>query len=261
MKERKKFRWLFLPVLMGALWCLNDRCQPLRLREMQLENFSPQLEKELRNWSDTFLAFHPAWLLARSDLKRFEYEYPLTIKTSWSPLHGTLRLTAVPFNAALELSWKHTQYFAGENGTVWRGDLWRKSMKVETPSLPVLAVNDGYPLLDEDALSASAKLKVPFAWLWGLRQTLSSMDGTMKVQEAELLRRGGEDLIGCIFGNDADGSRIVFIGRVSLLEKSLLVVRELMRSQSGKNLFVDATYGDKVIVKKDVSPLKTSLNR
>ena len=45
MKERKKFRWLFLPVLMGALWCLNDRCQPLRLREMQLENFSPNWKK------------------------------------------------------------------------------------------------------------------------------------------------------------------------------------------------------------------------
>ncbi len=256
MGERKRFRWLFLPVLAGALWCFNDRCQPLRLRAMQLENFSPDLEKALRDWSETFLAFHPAWLLARSDLKKLEYQYPLTIETSWAPLHGTLHLTAVPFKAVLKLHWKHTEYFAGENGVIWRGELWRKSMKVDTPSLPELWVNSDYPLAEEGTLSSAAKLKVPFAWLWGLRQRLSSLDGKLKVLEAELLRRGGEDLVSCVFGNDADKSRIVFIGRVSLLEKSLLVVRELMHTQSGENLFVDATYGDKVIVRKERAPLK-----
>ncbi|MGN0837469.1 MAG: hypothetical protein ACI4NN_00095 [Pyramidobacter sp.] len=250
MRKRKLFRWLVLSFLAGALWCVCDRYQPFRLKAMKVDNFTPELEMMLRSWSETFLTFHPAWLLARSELKKLERRFPLTIKASWSPLRGTLQLTAVPFKASMKLEWQHADYLAGEDGTVWPVSLWQQSLKSEIPDLPSLLVNSKYPLLDENVSASSARLKVPYAWLFGLWQTLSSVDSRMKVENAELLRRGGEDLVSCSFRNDSDKTFISFIGRVSALDKSILIVRELIRTQPGKHIFVDATYGDKVIIRK-----------
>lgn len=250
MRERKMFRRLVFSFLAGALWCAVDLYQPFHLKAMRVENFTSELEMSLRSWSETFLAFHPAWLFARSELTKLERQFPFTIKVSWSPFRGTLHLTAVPFKAAMKLEWQHEDYLIGEDGTAWPASLWQQSMKCEIPELPELLVDSRYPLLDNSGTSSSAKLKVPYDWLFGLWKTLSSLDSRLKCENAELLRRGGEDLISCSFRNDSDKTFISFIGRVSALDKSLLIVRELIRTQPGKHIFVDATYGDKVIIRK-----------
>ena len=101
----------------------------------------------------------------------------------------------------MKLEWQHADYLAGEDGTVWPVSLWQQSLKSEIPDLPSLLVNSKYPLLDENVPASSARLKVPYAWLFGLWQTLSSVDSRMKAENAELLRRGGEDLVSCSFRN------------------------------------------------------------
>ncbi len=249
MAGRKGARFWFWALLAGVLLCLNDRLQPFRLRSMKLDGFSSDLEWTLRDWSSPFLAFHPIWLLARQELRGLERLYPLTIKTKWSPFYGRLNLTAVPFEPALRLIWHHTEYIAAEDGTVWPTDLWSRALSVEIPEVPCLNVASSFPLLEDSSTDSATRLKVPLQWLLYVLRTPESLGG-LKVSSLELLRRGGDDLLKCNIKNELNGNQISFLGRTSGLEKSLLVVRELIRGKMSEISSVDATYEDKIIIKK-----------
>ncbi len=242
-------RFWFWAFLTGILLCLNDRFQPFRLRSMNLEGFSSDLEWTLREWSAPFLVFHPVWLLARQELRGLERLYPFTIKTKWSPFYGRLELTAIPFNPALRLIWHHTEYMASEDGTVWPTELWSRALSLEIPDVPCLNVASSFPLLEDSGTSSSTRLKVPLQWLLYVLRAPELL-GDLKVSSLELLRRGGDDLLKCNIKNELNGNQISFLGRASGLEKSLLVVRELMSGKMSGISSVDATYEDKIIVKK-----------
>ncbi len=253
MAERKGYHLWFWSILAGALLCLNDRFQPFRLKSMQLENFSSDLERTLRDWSETFLAFHPAWVLARQELDEIERRYPISVRTEWSPLRSALKLTAVPFVPAMKLRWHHTEYLAAADGTVWQSELWNKALSLEVPDVPELDVGTGFPLLEENGAASPTRLNVPFQWLFDVWRAPSAL-GDLKVSGLELLRRGGDDLIKCVIKNEKNGNQISFLGRVSGLEKSLLVVRELMSGKTTETSSIDATYEDKIIIKKTQKP-------
>ncbi len=247
--RRRGARLWFLALVVGSLLCLNDRFQPFRLRSMVLDGFSPELESSLRDWSATFLAFNPLWLLARQELRGLERLYPLTIKTEWLPFHGRLKLTAVPFDPALRLIWHHTEYMAAEDGTVWPTESWSRALNSVIPEVPCLNVASSFPLLEDSSTSSSTRLKVPLQWLLYVLRAPESF-GELKISSLELLRRGGDDLLKCNIRNENNGNQISFLGRASGLEKSLLVVRELMSSKMSEISSVDATYEDKIIIKK-----------
>lgn len=233
--------------------CLNEQYQPFRLRSMVVENFSPDLEKTLRSWSDSFLAFHPAFLVARGELKKLEHQYPLFVDTRWSPLHGTLHLTAIPFVPAIKLEWQHAEYLASEDGTVWPSELWSRSLSLQIPQTPVLKVGSSFPLLESSTDNAATRLKVRCSDLLDLQRRFTSLDH-ISFSDLELFRRGGEDIVSCVFKAEKTKKQITFLGRVTGLDKSLLVVKEVLNSDTGRYVRLDATYADKIIIKKDSAP-------
>ncbi len=245
----KGLRFWFWAFFLGMLLCLNDRLQPFRLKSMELDGFSSDLELTLRDWSEPFLVFHPVWLLARQELRNLECLYPLTIKAKWSPFYGRLNLTAVPFAPALRLIWHHTEYMASQDGVVWPTESWSRALNIEIPEVPCLNVASSFPLLEDSGTNSSTHLKVPLQWLLYVLRAPEAL-GEMKVSSLELLRRGGEDLLKCDIKNESNGNQISFLGRTSGLEKSLLVVRELMSGRMTDISSVDATYEDKIIIKK-----------
>lgn len=247
---RKKLRYCIYSLLMGFFLCLNDHFQPFRLKSFQIENFSTEFETVLRDWSESFLSFHPAWFLAKNELKNYERQYPFVIKTQWAPFRGTLKLTAVPFIPAMKIVWQHAGYLVAQNGAAWRCDLWNKALAADIPRLPELRVGNTFPLLENLGLNGVTHLKVPYQWLYSLRQTLFSQKD-LKVSDVKLLRRGGEDVVTCVFENLVTQSRSSFIGKVSHLEKSLIIVRELTGAKPEQKTSIDATYEDKIIVKKN----------
>jgi len=248
-----RIRWLFLSFLAGVSLCLYERYQPFHLKALRLENFSAEAELALREWSDSFLAFHPAWLLAKKDLRELEKHYPLTVSPDWKPLRGELTLTAVPFTPALKLEWHHADYLAGEDGVAWRSDLWTRAMNVEIPELPVLSVGSSFPLLADSDRDASQRLKAPYTWLADLWTAMHSLKEA-KLSDLELTRRGGEDIVTCVFTPARGKGSFSFTGRVSGLEKSLIVVRELIREKPDQKLVIDATYEDKIIIRRETEP-------
>ncbi len=248
-----RIRWLFLSFLAGVSLCLYERYQPFHLKALRLENFSAEAELALREWSDSFLAFHPAWLLAKNDLRELEKHYPLTVSPDWKPLRGELTLTAVPFTPALKLVWHHADYLAGKDGVAWRSDLWTRAMNVEIPELPVLSVGSSFPLLADSDRDASQRLKAPYTWLADLWTAMHSLKEA-KLSDLELTRRGGEDIVTCVFTPARGKGSFSFTGRVSGLEKSLIVVRELIREKPDQKLVIDATYEDKIIIRRETDP-------
>ena len=227
------WRLYFLAFLAGSCLCLYEQFQPFHLKLLQLEDFSAETELALRNWSDSFLAFHPAWLLAKNDLKELERNYPLTIAAEWKAAQGILHLKAVPFEPAMKLIWHHTEYLTGKDGTAWRSDLWTRALSVEIPDLPVLNVGSTFPLMADSELDASSRLKV---------------------HDLELARRGGEDIVTCVFVPAQGKGRFSFTGLVSGLEKSLIVVRQLAGEKPDQNIAIDATYADKIISRRENEP-------
>ena len=247
------WRLYFLAFLAGSCLCLYEQFQPFHLKLLQLEDFSAETELALRNWSDSFLAFHPAWLLAKNDLKELERNYPLTIAAEWKAAQGILHLKAVPFEPAMKLIWHHTEYLTGKDGTAWRSDLWTRALSVEIPELPVLNVGSTFPLMADSELDASSRLKVPYAWLSDLWTALYSLQG-VKMHDLELARRGGEDIVTCVFVPAQGKGRFSFTGLVSGLEKSLIVVRQLAGEKPDQNIAIDATYADKIIIRRENEP-------
>lgn len=247
---RKRLRWCIYSFLAGSFLYLNDRFQPFRLKSLQVENFSAEFETNLRDWSESFLNFHPAWLLAKSELKSYERQYPFTIETQWNPFRGALKLTAVPFVPAMRIVWQHAEYLIAQDGAAWRRDLWDKVLTAEIPQLPELRVGNSFPLLEDLGLNGVTRLTVSYQWLYSLQQTLLSQKD-LKVSDVELLRRGGEDVVACVFENVGTKSQSSFIGKVSHLEKSLIVVRELTGAKPEQKTSIDATYEDKIIIKKN----------
>ena len=223
------WRLYFLAFLAGSCLCLYEQFQPFHLKLLQLEDFSAETELALRNWSDSFLAFHPAWLLAKNDLKELEFE------------------------PAMKLIWHHTEYLTGKDGTAWRSDLWTRALSVEIPDLPVLNVGSTFPLMADSELDASSRLKVPYAWLSDLWTALHSLQG-VKMHDLELARRGGEDIVTCVFVPAQGKGRFSFTGLVSGLEKSLIVVRQLAGEKPDQNIAIDATYADKIIIRRENEP-------
>ena len=150
----------------------------------------------------------------------------------------------------MKIVWQHAEYLIAQDGAAWRRDLWDKVLTAEIPQLPELRVGNTFPLLEDLGLNGVTHLTVPYQWLDSLQQTLLSQKD-LKVSDVELLRRGGEDVIACVFENMRTKSRSSFIGKVSRLEKSLIVVRELTGAKPGQKTSIDATYEDKIIIKKD----------
>lgn len=239
-----------LSLLAGAGLCLFDRFQPLHLRSLRLDGFSAEAELAIRGWSDSFLAFHPAWLLARRDLDGLLRDYPLSVRAEWSPLRGVLALSAVPFPAALKLAWRHCVYLAAPDGTAWRSEQWSRGLRAEIPDLPELRVGSQFPLLEETDGGAARRLKAPFARLEELRRRMHSLPGVAP-RGVELDRRGGEDVVSCVFVPARGKGRFSFTGRVSGLEKSLIIVEALAKERPDQCVFIDATYGDKVVIRRE----------
>lgn len=136
------------------------------------------------------------------------------------------------------------------DGAAWRRDLWDKVLTAEIPQLPELRVGNSFPLLEDLGLNGVTRLTVSYQWLYSLQQTLLSQKD-LKVSDVELLRRGGEDVVACVFENVGTKSQSSFIGKVSHLEKSLIVVRELTGAKPEQKTSIDATYEDKIIIKKN----------
>ena len=244
----KHARWIFCSFLLGSLLCANDRFQPLHLKALRINGFSPELEAGLRDWGDSFMDFHPAWLLARSDLRSLENRYPLTVDSSWNPFTRTLELTAVPIVPLMKVVWQYGEYIVSPDDRAWPRSLWEESLEEGVPELPTLKVGSTYPLFDGDR-SGAVKLKIPAQDLYSLYGLMASPKG-LEVRDLELSRRGGEDTVNCVFADKTKKCTITFIGNVSGLEKSLSVVRELVNTHAGENISLDATYRDKIIIKK-----------
>lgn len=247
---QKRWRWCLYSFLAGSFLCLNDQFQPFRLKSMQVENFSPEFEVKLRDWSESFLNFHPAWIWAKGELRDYERRYPFTIETRWSPFRGALKLIAVPFVPSMKVIWQHAEYLIAPDGAAWRRELWDKTLTAEIPQIPEFRVGNTFPLLEGLGLNGKTRLTVSYQWLYSLRQTLFAQPD-LKVSDAELLRRGGEDVVACVFENVRTKSRSSFVGKVSGLEKSLIVVRELTGASAEQQSAIDATYEDKIIIKKN----------
>ncbi|MBQ8089298.1 MAG: hypothetical protein IJ233_01045 [Pyramidobacter sp.] len=250
---RGRWRWFLFSFLAGSALCLYERCQPLHLKALRLNHFSAEAELALREWSDSFLSFHPAWLLAKKDLRALEKHYPLTVSPEWAPLRGELTLTAVPFAPSIKLNWRHADYLVGADGTAWRSELWTRALDVEIPELPVLNVGSSFPLLAESEQNASQRLKVPYTWLANLWTAMHSLKEA-RLSDLELARRGGEDIVTCTFAPVRGKGRFSFIGLVSGLEKSLIVVRKLIREEPDQKIAIDATYEDKIIIRRESAP-------
>lgn len=246
---------IFFSLLAGSLLCLNDRFQPFRLRSLQVENFSPALEAGIRDWGDSFMSFHPSWLLAKSDLLSVEERYPLTIETSWKPFSGTLKLTATPISPVIKLNWQYGEYLVSESGKAWPVELWEESIDEDVPDVPEMSVGSSFPLLTDPSQERACDLKVPLDWLTSLYKTLTGQSG-IDVLRLELTRRAGADAVDCVFEDKSKKCRVSFIGNVSGLDKSLVVVRELINTHAGENISLDATYEDKIVVKKEQSIVK-----
>lgn len=246
-----------LSLLTGVGLCLCDRFQPFHLRTLRLEGFSAETELAIREWSDSFLAFHPAWLLAKKDLSALGRTYPLTVSSQWSPMQGALSLTAVPFSASMKLVWHHADYLTSQDGTTWRSEQWTRGLSAEIPNLPELRVGSRFPLMEESDLNASLRLKVPYAWLAELWEKMHSIPG-VKPEGLELNRRGGEDVVACVFVPDHGKGRFSFIGLVSGLEKSLIIVGKLTKDKPDQSVFIDATYEDKIIIRRESDPVPKS---
>lgn len=252
----RRLRYL-LPFLAGVCLCLFDRFQPFHLKTLKLNNFSPEAELTLRDWSGSFLRFHPAWLLARKDLSEFERHSPLTVKAEWSPWRGSLELTAVPFVPTMKLVWRHNDYLAAPDGTVWSGELWRKSLSLDFPDVPELNVGATFPLLREFEGDDSSRLNVPYDWLRSLWTGMNALRG-VKPSNLFLTRRGGEDVVTCVFYPEKGRGRFSFMGNVSGFEKSLVVVRELIDERPDANVAIDATYEDKIIIRRENGSVQES---
>ncbi len=253
MAVRRRWRRISLAFLTGAGLCVYDQFQPFHLKSLQLENFSAETELALREWSDSFLAFHPSWLLAKKELRELERHYPMKIASDWDPWGGVLKLKAVPFEPKMKIKWRHSDYLASPSGTVWRADLWSRAMRIDLPDLPVLNVGNQFPLLFESDPAGPQQLKVPFAWLADLLTAMRSLKD-IRVSDMLLTRRGGEDVVICNFAPARGKGRFSFTGNVAGLEKSLIVVRELIEEKPDQTLMIDATYDDKIIIRRETDP-------
>jgi len=250
---RRKWRWFSLAFAAGVGLCVYDQFQPFHLKSLQLEHFSAETELALREWSNSFLAFHPAWLLAKDELRELERHYPMTIASRWEPWQGVLKLTAVPFVPAMKIKWRHSDYLAAPNGTVWRADLWNRALNLDLPELPMLNVGNQFPLLVDPEAAGPLQLKVPYAWLADLLTAMNSLKD-VTVSDLLLTRRGGEDVVICNLVPAHGKGRFSFTGNVAGLEKSLIVVRELLKEKANQNILIDATYEDKIIIRRESDP-------
>ena len=250
---RKRWRWLFCALLAGSFLCVCDRFQPFRLKALNVRSFSPELEWNLREWSESFLAFHPAWFLNRGALHELEQIYPLNVDAKWNPLHGTLTLTPIPFVPSIKVPWQHSEYLLSESGVAWRSEKWERALNVPVPELPTLFVGNSFPLLSDLGLNRSARLLVSFEWLSSILERVKARKN-VKISSVELIRRGGEDVVTCCLEYPEKKDSVSFIGLVSSLDRSLAAAEELMAAKTGQNLIIDATYGDKVIIKKIAAP-------
>ena len=247
----KKVRWFVYPFLLGMLLNLNRMNQPFRLRTLSLKQFSPELEWKLREWSEGFLFFHPLWLVKRHDLKVLERNFPFRILTSWAPVAGTLEITAEPFDPALCLAWQYGEYLVNEQGTAWPKELWEQSLSVEIPHVPCFDIEASVQLFRMQSAGNSLRLALPFEKLFNLRKILFHQPG-LRTVAAVFGQRGGVDVIRAEFETVKTKEKISFISSLGGLDKTLVVMRQLVSSlKSGQKLFIDATYDDKIIIRRE----------
>lgn len=250
-----KNKWLLLlwALCAGSLLCIGEQFQPFRLRVLNISSFSPEFEWRLREWSEPFAAFCPAWLLHRAELEEAARGYPFSVEADWDILSSRLTLTPRPFMPDMKVQWRFSDYLVSKTGTAWRSELWEKSLSVPLPELPVLKVGNSFPLLTESGDGASFRLTVTFDWLYSILETLSDLKN-VSVSETELLRRGGDDVVSCHLESQRTHRRIYFMSRADSLSKNLSVAQELLESKDTQTLYLDATYENKIIIKKIAAP-------
>ncbi len=236
--------------LLGIVMRLGELYQPLRLHSLTVENFTPALERRLRDWSEKFLAFHPLWLWYRQDLMELEQLYPIKIQVRWRPFRGTLEIQGWPLEPVVALHWQGIDYYLSDQGELWIQTLSAQASTLAVPPVPSLQVGDSFPVIGEAlGFGAVHQSGVPASWFLALLQHLEAVPG-VEVSEAELRRRGGEDVVACTLTLVGSGKQSRFLGRISDLPQNLVMAHQLLSGPlGGPHMVIDATYSDKIILR------------
>jgi hypothetical protein len=253
-----RFGWLKLvvcPILLGALWGLNEHYLWMSFRGLSVEAFDPALER--RFW-DVFpsrsLRFWPLFAQKSEDIKAFlERTLPVLVNIRMTGF-GVFSVEIKPLSPWVIVGWQGEVWCVSREGRMWNaGDKSLELPGVKIPQKPLWrAASLSEP--GEDGLPLPGGVFPSLVSTGFIEDFLSAFGGAAwfgDVREVSLERRAGSDLfrVRLVRGRQ---EFMILIQRDKYeerdLNETLARVLETLSGEGGSHL-IDATYKNKIVVR------------
>jgi hypothetical protein len=206
--KRWRRRLLFLSVLFGAVFFLEQRYGCMRLRNIEIIPASTVADSVIwRAVPKEAETFWPSLLLwSRRFTRMVENFYPvrLTVKlTGW----GRYRVTVEPLEVFLSVSWNRNMWLLSSNGRMWLSKLQANSKVkgVTIPERPVLAWDAGLPLpIDPDKQRGDIyPSSLPMTRIRKWYDAIEEMGWNDKIYCLRAKKIDGKPVVQILLGSDA----------------------------------------------------------
>jgi hypothetical protein len=252
------FKFVICPVLLGGLWCLNERFLWMSFRDLSIEAADPVLER--RFW-DVFpsrsLKFWPFFAQKSKDIEAFlEKTLPMLVDIRMTGF-GSFSVRMKMLSPRVIVEWRKEIWCVSREGRMWNtGDrsLWLPGLEIpRSPLWRVASLSELENEINEGELPAPSGVFPALVSIEFIEDFLSSFGGETwfgDVREISLERRAGSDLfrLSLVRGEQ---EFIILIQRDKYEERdlndTLASVLETLFEEGGSHL-VDATYRDKIVV-------------
>ncbi len=248
---------ILLSCIAGVLYCIEDRFQVLRVREVSFESLA--LVSDDFFWSRIDPESHRYWpvLLYRSGRikNRIMSEAPVSMNLILVE-PGSFKASFVPLEPWFMVFWSGGEWFLSNEGHMWSVHHAMNSIISQQAARegPVIVWGEGLP----DPISSGVDIEVsvadsviPIHELESWKKVLEETGFYRRISSITINRREGKRLVE-ILERSADGSVRILLNDTSADWPPLLRAVDDILSQSGisgKNLIVDTTYSGKILVR------------
>ena len=244
-------------MLLGGLWRLNERYVWMAMRGYSVETAYPTLERKFWDlFPSQTLRFWPLFLRESHDIGVFlEKTLPIRVYTRMTGL-GTFSTRIVLLSPRLVVEWRGQKWCVSLEGQMWNaadGNAWIKELEI--PQKPV------WRIVSLPGMSSADKRPLPSGIFPALFSTAAIEDFLTSfgdspwfgnIEEVVLDRREGSDLFTLRFVRESQELTILIQKEKYGWQELDFALEHILGRlwKEGGNHVVDATYKDKIVVKK-----------